>query len=253
MEIHLIIKGNYEPKNETRKCREKLLCTFPTMRSIMQWLHTTLVCCLEPKLRVPAVELEALVDGDVSHPCGRTCCRTTVESAVVRDNVVLGETPAGVALGTIAEEQVGASTRATGDFALTGSFKKLGLERTGVLAESRVLSHEVSHNTSSVGACHRGTREGVNDSVASAPRADNLLTRSVDVNALSDVGKRRDLVINVDRANSDDVGVCTTKTGGSTKAGICAFVSSGNRNMDTRLVGTSNNIVDSPGPALKTP
>jgi hypothetical protein len=144
---------------------------------------------LETKLRVTGVKLKALVDGDVfGHDGGCAGCGRTVQTAVFRNDIVLGKALGDVAVDTVAKKQVGASTSVTSEFALASSCKQLGLERLGVLAKtSNILSHKDSHHTGVVGGGHRSTGEEVDDVVASAPGAKDLLTRAVDVDALADV------------------------------------------------------------------
>jgi len=197
-----------------------------------------LLLALEAKLGFPGVKLEALVEGDVlsDDSSGGAGSWATVQTAVVWHDVVLGKTPGNVAINTVAEEEVCASGGVTLDITLAGSLEELGLEGGGVLTKSGdILGHEGGHDTSDVRASHGSTREEVDDSVASGPGAENLLTGSVDVYALTNVGEGRDLVVDVDRADSDDVGVLATEVSRGATASVNTVVTGGNRNVDASL------------------
>ena len=65
-----------------------------------------LLIALESKLGLPGVELEALVESDVlsDDSSGGAGSWATVQTAVVRYDIVLGKTPGNVAINTVAEE-----------------------------------------------------------------------------------------------------------------------------------------------------
>lgn len=159
-----------------------------------------------------------------------------------------------LAVDTVAEELVRAASEVASDDVLAGNLQKLGLESLGVLAEAgRVLSHEVGHDTRVLRGGHRGTGQEVDDVVASVPGAENLLARCEDVNALTDVGEGRNLVLDVDGADGDNVRVGTTKVGGGGTASIGAVVSSSNGDVDASVNGRENGLVNRVGKSLQTP
>lgn len=210
---------------------------------------------LKTELDIARVELEALVDGrGLCHAGGGASSRAAVEAAVVGDNVVLDEALGDVSVDAVAEEQVRATGEVTRDVVLAGGSEELGLEGGGVLAEAcNVLGHEDGHDTSGVGAGHRGTREEVDDVVAGGPGAEDLLAGGVDVDATTVVGEAGDFVLDVDGADGYDVGVCAAEMGGCATAGVLSVVSSGNGDVNASLGGTGNDFVDGVGKALETP
>jgi hypothetical protein len=176
---------------------------------------------------------------------------SSTAAAALRNDVVLDQTRSSAAIGTVAEEQVGAATEAARDLAGTGSLEELLLEGSRVLTKvGGVLGDESGHNTGGVRASHGSTREEVDDVVAGAPGAENLLTRGVDVDALADVGESGDLVVNVD---SDDVGVAATEVSWGGAACIDAVVTGGNRDMNTGIAGSLDDFVNGGSSSLETP
>jgi hypothetical protein len=179
---------------------------------------------------------------------------SSTAAAALRNDVVLDKTGSSATVGTVAEKQVGAATKAASDLASTGSLEELLLEGSRVLAKvGGVLSNESGHNTGGVRASHGGTGEEVDDGVACVPGAKDLLTGGIDVNALADVRESGDLVLDVHRADSDDVGVGTTKMSGSRTTSIRTIVAGSNRDVKTGLAGTLNDIVNGCSSSLKTP
>lgn len=150
-------------------------------------------------------------------------------AAALGNDVVLDKALGGTTVGTVAEQEVGAAAEVSRDLVGAGSLKQLLLEGGRVLAKaSWVSSNESGHDTSGVRAGHGGTREEVDDVIAGAPGAKNLLARGVDVNALADVRESGDLVVDVDRPDSDNVGVATTEVGRGGAAGVDTIVTGSN-------------------------
>lgn len=155
---------------------------------------------------------------------------------------------------TIAEKQVGAAAERAGDDILAADLEELSLERLGVLTEGgRVLGHEIGHDARVLGRSHRSAGEEIDDIVSDVPGADDLLTRREDINALADVGEGRDLVLDVDRANSNDIRVGTTKVSGGRATSISAVVSGSNGNVDVSVEGGEDCLVDGVCGARETP
>jgi hypothetical protein len=206
---------------------------------------------LEPDRRVLRVDEPLLRVLEVVDDIGSACSRAT---APVGDDVVLDKASGDIAVDTVAEKQVGGSGSATNNLVLPSSLEKLLLERSRVLAKAgNVLGHEYGHHTGGVGASHRGTGKEVDNVVTSAPGAEDLLTRGEDVDALANVGEGRNLVLDVDRANSDDVRVGSTKLSRSRAASVGTIVTSSNRNVNASLAGSLNHLVDCLGSSLQTP
>lgn len=172
--------------------------------------HCTGVLYLEPQLSIPRVELETFVQGSVAVHGGNGA--SSGATTVVGNQVVLYQALRHTAIDTVAKKQIGATSGVASDISLACSCKELSLERGGVLAKpGHVFSHEVSHYTGCVRTSHRSTGEKIDNRVASAPCTENLFAGCVDVDAFSNIGEGRDLVLDVDRANRDNIGIGATQ------------------------------------------
>jgi hypothetical protein len=158
------------------------------------------------------------------------------------------------AIDSVAKKQVGAATEGAGDDVLASDLEKLCLERLGVLAElGGVLCHEVGHDARVLGSGHGGTGKKVDNVVAGAPGAEDLLAGRIDVDALSNVGESGDPVVDVDGADSDDVRVGATKVGRGRAASISSIVTGSNGDVDSGVDGGQDGLIDRVGGTLKTP